>query len=171
MVTTANVLTVGEVAAFMRVSRETIYLLAAGGELPGREIGRIWQFPEEPIQEYVHGESGVGRVSRTEQGRDRSASNSDDDEKRLRALDEDRVQIEVADNAIGIPPENLTKIFAHGFTTKEEGHGFGLHGSALAAQEVEGSLTTHSDGPGQGATFILELPLQVTEKSDVCSAK
>lgn len=77
----------------------------------------------------------------------------------------------MADNAIGIPPENLTKIIAHGFTTKEEGHGFGLHGSALAAQELGGSLTTHSDDPGQGAAFILALPLQVTEKSDVCSAK
>jgi len=69
---------------------------------------------------------------------------------------------------VGIPPENLTKIFIHGFTTKEDGHGFGLHGSALAAKELGGSLTAHSDGPGQGATFTLDLPLQVTEKSDVC---
>lgn len=38
------------------------------------------------------------------------------------------------------------------------GHGFGLHSSALAAQELGGSLTVHSDGPGQGATFTLELP-------------
>ncbi|MFH1749260.1 MAG: PAS domain S-box protein [Planctomycetota bacterium] len=80
----------------------------------------------------------------------------------------DHVRIEVADNAVGIPPENLTKIFAHGFTTKKDGHGFGLHGSALAARELGGSLTAHSDGPGQGATFILELPLEVKEKSDVC---
>ena len=90
---------------------------------------------------------------------------------RLKVLDEDRVRIEVVDNAMGIPPENLTKIFAHGFTTKEDGHGFGLHGSALAATEIGGSLTAHSDGPGQGATFILELPFEVTEKSDVCLAK
>ena len=90
---------------------------------------------------------------------------------RLRALDQNRVQIEVADNAVGIPPENLLKIFAHGFTTKEHGHGFGLHGSALAAAEMGGSLTAYSDGPGRGATFTLELPRQVTEKRDVCSAK
>jgi len=83
----------------------------------------------------------------------------------------DHVQIEVADNAVGILPENLTKIFAHGFTTKEGGHGFGLHGSALAAKELGGSLTAHSNGLGQGATFTLELPLQVMEKSDVCSAE
>ncbi|MFH1419202.1 MAG: PAS domain S-box protein [Planctomycetota bacterium] len=86
---------------------------------------------------------------------------------RLRALDEDRVRVEVADNAMGISPENLKRIFEYGFTTKENGHGFGLHGSALAAKELGGSLTVCSDGQGQGATFTLELPLQMTEKSDV----
>jgi C4-dicarboxylate-specific signal transduction histidine kinase len=70
----------------------------------------------------------------------------------------DRVRIIVRDNGIGIPPENLTRIFAHGFTTKKEGHGFGLHSSALAAKEMGGSLNAHSDGPYRGATFTLELP-------------
>jgi PAS domain S-box-containing protein len=69
------------------------------------------------------------------------------------------VQITVADNGIGISQENLTRIFSHGFTTKREGHGFGLHSGALAAREMGGSLYARSDGPGQGATFILELPL------------
>ena len=35
------------------------------------------------------------------------------------------------DNGVGIPPENLTRIFSHGFTTRKGGHGFGLHGGAL----------------------------------------
>jgi PAS domain S-box-containing protein len=69
------------------------------------------------------------------------------------------VQIAVADNGIGISRENLTRIFSHGFTTKREGHGFGLHSGALAAREMGGSLYARSDGPGQGATFFLELPL------------
>lgn len=69
-----------------------------------------------------------------------------------------RVQLIVADNGIGIPPENLTRIFAHGFTTRAGGHGFGLHSSANAAREMGGSLTVQSDGPGYGATFTLELP-------------
>jgi len=69
------------------------------------------------------------------------------------------VQIAVVDNGVGIPPENLTRIFGHGFTTRRDGHGYGLHSSALAARELGGSLTAHSDGPGQGATFTLELPL------------
>jgi C4-dicarboxylate-specific signal transduction histidine kinase len=71
-----------------------------------------------------------------------------------------RVQIIVTDNGVGIPAENLTRIFNHGFTTREHGHGFGLHSGALAAKELGGSLTAHSDGPGTGARFVLELPLQ-----------
>ncbi len=79
---------------------------------------------------------------------------------RIRAGGPDRVRIEVADTGVGIPPENLTRIFSQGFTTRKGGHGFGLHSSALAASELGGSLTVHSDGPGRGATFTLELPLQ-----------
>jgi ligand-binding sensor domain-containing protein/signal transduction histidine kinase len=71
-----------------------------------------------------------------------------------------RVQIAVADNGVGIPPENLTRIFGHGFTTRKGGHGFGLHSGALAAKEMGGTLRVHSDGAGTGATFILELPLE-----------
>jgi PAS domain S-box-containing protein len=71
----------------------------------------------------------------------------------------DRVRLSVRDNGIGIAPENLTRIFAHGFTTKATGHGFGLHSAANAAKEMKGSLTAASAGRGQGATFILELPL------------
>jgi signal transduction histidine kinase len=71
-----------------------------------------------------------------------------------------RVKISVTDNGVGIPAENLTRIFNHGFTTRTNGHGFGLHSGALAARELGGSLTAHSQGPGLGATFTLELPLQ-----------
>lgn len=70
----------------------------------------------------------------------------------------DHVKIEVIDNGVGIPPENLTRIFGHGFTTRRNGHGFGLHSSALAIKELGGSLTAHSDGVGKGAKFVLLLP-------------
>lgn len=70
----------------------------------------------------------------------------------------DRVKISISDSGVGIPPENLVKIFTHGFTTKKDGHGFGLHSCANAAKEMGGSLAAHSNGLGKGATFILELP-------------
>jgi len=72
---------------------------------------------------------------------------------------DDRLRIAVVDNGVGIPPENLTRIFSHGFTTRKDGHGFGLHSGALAAKELGGALLAHSDGPGHGAVFTLELPL------------
>jgi PAS domain S-box-containing protein len=73
--------------------------------------------------------------------------------------DERHVRVWVIDNGVGIPAENLTRIFSHGFTTRKTGHGFGLHSGALAAKELGGALLAHSDGPGCGATFTLELPL------------
>jgi two-component system, NtrC family, sensor kinase len=73
---------------------------------------------------------------------------------------EERVRVQVCDNGMGIAPELLTKIFQHGFTTRKEGHGFGLHSCAIAARSMDGSLEAHSDGPGKGATFTLELPFR-----------
>jgi signal transduction histidine kinase len=77
----------------------------------------------------------------------------------ISANGDNRVKIVVSDNGIGIPPENLTRIFSHGFTTKRKGHGFGLHSAANAAKEMGGSLTAQSAGAGSGATFTLELPM------------
>jgi PAS domain S-box-containing protein len=71
----------------------------------------------------------------------------------------DRVRVQVIDNGVGIAPESFARLFEHGFTTKKDGHGFGLHLSALMARALGGTLTATSDGPGQGATFTLELPL------------
>jgi two-component system, NtrC family, sensor kinase len=69
------------------------------------------------------------------------------------------VQVREADNGVGIPPENLARIFTHGFTTRVDGHGFGLHNAANSARQMDGSLTAASDGPNRGAVFTLELPL------------
>ncbi len=77
------------------------------------------------------------------------------------------VCIAVADNGVGIPPENMTRIFNHGFTTRKEGHGFGLHSGALVAKEMGGVLRVHSEGVGKGATFTLELPIQLPKASHV----
>jgi PAS domain S-box-containing protein len=69
-----------------------------------------------------------------------------------------QIEISIIDNGIGIPPENMTRIFNHGFTTRKDGHGFGLHNSVLAAMEMGGALKVYSDGTNKGATFTLELP-------------
>ncbi len=73
------------------------------------------------------------------------------------------VRISVIDNGVGIPAQNMSRLFSHGFTTRQSGHGFGLHSGAVAAQELGGSLHARSDGPGHGAAFILELPCAPAE--------
>ncbi len=78
---------------------------------------------------------------------------------------EDCLKIQVADNGIGIHPDNLIRIFQYGFTTRKSGHGFGLHSSALAAHQLGGNLIAQSEGIDRGATFTLELPYPSRGKS------
>jgi len=81
-----------------------------------------------------------------------------------------RLNISVSDNGVGIAPEVLHRLFTQGFTTKRDGHGFGLHISALAAREMGGHLSGVSEGQSRGATFTLELPLVEPEPA-VSSAR
>jgi len=67
--------------------------------------------------------------------------------------------IKVTDNGCGISSAQLSKIFNHGFTTKEHGHGFGLHTSANAMTEMHGSLKVDSDGVEKGASFTVTIPI------------
>ncbi len=75
------------------------------------------------------------------------------------------LMFEVTDNGSGIAPEHLVRIFSHGFTTKSDGHGFGLHASSCLAKELHGTLTCHSAGPGTGSTFTLTLPFRESTPS------
>lgn len=70
---------------------------------------------------------------------------------------EHRVRLDVIDNGIGIEPKQVKRVFTHGFTTKKDGHGFGLHSAAVTAKEIGGSLSAMSDGKGSGAKFTLWL--------------
>ncbi len=70
------------------------------------------------------------------------------------------VKVEVTDNGRGISEEDQDKIFRYGFTTKKDGHGYGLHGCAIAIREMGGSLTFSSEGPDKGATFSFTLPIE-----------
>src|SRR5881227_1344029 len=70
------------------------------------------------------------------------------------------MRVSIQDNGPGISEENLSKVFDPFFTTKEVGKGTGL-GLSLCygiIKEHGGSITVASQ-PGQGATFVIELPL------------
>ncbi|HEY3784168.1 MAG TPA: MHYT domain-containing protein [Steroidobacteraceae bacterium] len=79
---------------------------------------------------------------------------------RLRPLAES-LAIEVGDTGVGIAADVLKRLFTFGFTTKKDGHGFGLHASANLAKELGGEISVRSDGPGEGACFTLCLPLSI----------
>jgi two-component system sensor kinase FixL len=76
------------------------------------------------------------------------------------ARTEHGIRIEIEDNGIGMEPTTLARVFEHGFTTKDYGHGFGLHTAANQIKDLGGSVTACSSGLGTGATFVLELPLR-----------
>lgn len=79
--------------------------------------------------------------------------------------DDGTARIEVEDNGVGIAPDHLQKIFNHGFTTKKDGHGFGLHNCANAARQMGGSLTAASDGEHRGAKFVLSIPIVYPQRA------
>ncbi|MDJ0839067.1 MAG: PAS domain S-box protein [Acidobacteriota bacterium] len=71
-------------------------------------------------------------------------------------MEENRACILVSDTGTGIPPENLTVIFQHGYTTKQGSNGFGLHGCANTIKELGGRIQAHSEGSGRGAVMRIE---------------
>ncbi|MDR6890614.1 MULTISPECIES: PAS domain-containing protein [Variovorax] len=102
----------------------------------------------------------VNLVSNAEQAMDGLADREPKLTLRVDLTPGQRLRICVADNGVGIDSHTLTQVFVHGFTTKKTGHGFGLHSAVIAAHEMGGTLTAHSDGPGTGAAFTLELPVE-----------
>jgi len=61
----------------------------------------------------------------------------------------------ITDNGVGISEEIRPRLFTQGFTTRPDGHGFGLHSAALAARSIGAELSLHSDGPGKGSSFTI----------------
>lgn len=80
------------------------------------------------------------------------------------------LEMTVEDSGVGIPPELLGRVWEFGFTTKAQGHGFGLHSAALAAQQLGGSVSADSAGPGQGASFTVKLPVRVAVRGSEAAA-
>lgn len=151
-------------ASIAKLVEDAIQINRAGLERHGTQLIREFEeLPDVQIDKQKLLQILVNLISNAKY----AMSNNDKEEKlltiRLYKHGEDCFRIEVADNGIGIPEDNLTRIFSHGFTTKRNGHGFGLHSSALASKEIGGSLTVHSDGVGRGAMFTLELPFKPAE--------
>lgn len=72
--------------------------------------------------------------------------------------DKKNVYLSIADHGPGIKPEHLGKIFTQGFTTKKEGHGFGLHSSANYMNEMNGNIKIENREGEKGALFVLSFP-------------
>lgn len=79
------------------------------------------------------------------------------------------IRLEVGDNGVGIEARHLSALFDQRFSTRGDGHGYGLHSSANWAHELGGSPSAHSDGPGCGAVFTLALPLAADDAADTSS--
>ena len=78
----------------------------------------------------------------------------------LSRMEGETVVIEIADNGVGIPAENIDKLFTQGFSTKNRSYeGFGLHNCANAVMEMNGKLIITSEGIGKGASATITLPL------------
>jgi signal transduction histidine kinase len=78
------------------------------------------------------------------------------------ASDDRAIQIKLTDNGVGIPAENLNRIFEYGYTTASDRrpsllHGIGLFFCRQIAHEHAGQIDAEST-PGQGTTFTLRLP-------------
>lgn len=72
----------------------------------------------------------------------------------------DEAVLTVKDSGCGISAANLEEIFTHGFTTKEDGHGFGLAFCAKAIHEMNGKLEVSSEGEGKGALFTMTFSVE-----------
>ena len=118
-----------------------------------QQVPRITTEKHKVLQILVNLISNAKHAMTSTQGRERVLTVG------TRVVDGTNVEISVKDNGAGIAKENLRKIFQHGFTTRTDGHGFGLHASAIAATQMHGSLTVSSDGIGCGATFCLVVPI------------
>jgi signal transduction histidine kinase/HAMP domain-containing protein len=119
----------------------------------------IADFPELPLDKHRMLLIMVNLIKNAKQAMGRNAGPSQQIRLKVDLAEGPKLRVQVQDEGEGIAPENLTRIFSHGFTTRRDGHGFGLHSCALAAMEMGGKLTAESDGPGRGATFTLEVPV------------
>ena len=156
----ARVLGVAEVVELSEVMEDAIKIHGGSYERHAIKLLREYDpLPQMTLDKHKVMQIMINFLSNAKYACDATESKEKKVTVRIQPVPGNRVSVQIADNGIGIPPENLKRIFAQGFTTKKGGHGFGLHGSALAAKEIDGTLTVDSPGAGHGATFTLEIPL------------
>lgn len=68
---------------------------------------------------------------------------------------ENDCNVTIEDNGVGLESIDPDRIFSMGYSTKPDGHGYGLHTSANLATEIGGSIRAHSEGKNKGACFTL----------------
>jgi signal transduction histidine kinase len=140
---------------------DAVGIAAVTLEGSGIEVVRQYaQVPEVLLDKHKVLQILVNLVSNAKQALNEKGAEGGRIVARVEPSDSGHVQIAIEDNGVGIAAGHMERVFTHGFTTKVDGHGFGLHTSALAAREMGGSLTCRSQGSGHGATFVLKLPLR-----------
>ena len=156
----ARVLGVTEVVNVSEVMEDAIRIHGGAYERHGIKLIREFdQAPPMTIDKHKVMQILINFLSNAKYACDAGKKDDKSVTVRIKMVEQERVRLEVVDTGIGIAPENLTRIFSQGFTTRKGGHGFGLHSGALAAKDLGGTLTAESNGIGHGATFVLELPI------------
>ncbi len=158
----ARVLGISEIVNLSEVMEDAIKIHGAAYERHGIKLIREYdEVPTITLDKHKVMQIVINFLSNAKYACDAVKKDEKSVTARIKRVGEDRVRLEVTDSGIGIAPENLTRIFSQGFTTRKGGHGFGLHSGALAAKELGGTLTAESNGVGHGATFVLELPIVI----------
>ena len=91
---------------------------------------------------------------------------------RAQRVGEDRLQLVFADDGNGIRADVLPRIFDPFFSTRfgEGGSGLGLHiVYNIVTMILDGSVSA-SSRPGEGCTFVVDIPLVVAEKHPISQA-
>lgn len=89
-----------------------------------------------------------------------SVLSNDDKDKQIivrTQCNEQYIQISIEDSGVGIDEPDQDRVFSMGFSTKPDGHGYGLHTSANLAAELGGMINAKSKGKGEGACFTLRI--------------
>jgi two-component system NtrC family sensor kinase len=83
-----------------------------------------------------------------------------------------QLHLECRDDGVGIPPQNLERVFEKGFSTKsrDTNQGIGLHWCANALNALGGRIWAASEGPGRGASLHFTVPLPAAESAPLAGA-